>query len=197
MFAYRLVQVPDFCLFFADAGVKPVKKQAATPTETPGASSGASSTPASPGASAGVVKLSATQHRNKQRRRQKQRAADLPPASGPTAIFADSQSHATECQKQAEREAMLSQQAAAAQTASASVADLKLTSDQAKSAVVPASIQPQIVSALQPASKAVQRSVVSADDDVQPPLVELKTVKTTTATELVSTPGAVLPITWL
>ena len=58
MFAYRLVQVPDFSLFYADAGVKPVKK------------------------------MSATQHCNRQRRTQKQKAADaaaagLSPASGP------------------------------------------------------------------------------------------------------------------
>jgi len=99
--------------------------------------------------------------------------------------------------KQAEREAKLSQQAPAAQQTgfSSSVAGLKPTSDQAKSAAVPASNQPQIVSPLQPTSKAVQSSGVAAGVGTQPPLVELASVETTTATELVVTPGAVLPIT--
>ena len=30
MFAYRPVHVPDFSPFYADAGLKPVKKEAAT-----------------------------------------------------------------------------------------------------------------------------------------------------------------------
>ncbi len=94
---------------------------------------------------------------------------------------------------------MLCQRATAAQTDSASsVADLNAATEQAKPqkpAAVPAGNQPQIVSALQPAYKAVQRNVVAAGDGVQPPLVQPETVKTTTAAEVVSTPGAVLPIT--
>ncbi len=48
MFAYRPVHVPDFSPFYADAGLKPVKKEAATPTESADASTGAFSTPAAP-----------------------------------------------------------------------------------------------------------------------------------------------------
>ena len=112
--------------------------------------------------------------------------------------------------KQAEREAMLSQQAAAVQTDSASsVADLKPATDKVKPqksaagkqpqivTAVPASNQPQIVIPSQPASKAVQSSVVPAGVGVQPTLVELDSVEIATATEVVSSPGAVLPITWL
>ncbi len=307
MFAYRLVQVPDFSLFYADAGLEPVKKQAATSTGKSVASTGASSCPAPPGASAGVIKLNATQHRKRQRQHQKQKAADaaaadLPPAFDPTVTRSDSQSQATkqtgpkphaaagtsatspklptspssprqtsssppptnplalttppsppstssppatadpeastsppssskdsespqstvgpvapfttssttgpppkpaarnakpgsaQHKKQAEQEAMLSQQVAAAQTESAfSVADLKPATDQAKPqkpADVPAGNQPQTVTAFQPKSMAVQSSGV----DTQPPLAS---VETTTATEVVSSPGAILPISWL
>ena len=76
--------------------------------------------------------------------------------------------------KKAEREAMLSQQTA-----------------------VPTSNQRQIVSPSQPAPKAVQSSVVAAGVGTQPPLVELNSVETTTAAELVVTPGASLAISWL
>ena len=61
----------------------------------------------------------------------------------------------------------------------------------------PTSNQPQTVTASQPTSKAVQSSGVAAGVGVQPPRVELDSVDTTTATEVVSNPGAVLPITWL
>ena len=103
---------------------------------------------------------------------------------------------------QRKRGAKLSQQAAAAHqtAASSSAADLKPATEQAKpqkSAAVPAANQAQIVSPSQPASKAVQSNVVAAGVDVQPPLVELDSVQSTTAAEVVPTPGAVLAITWL
>jgi len=100
--------------------------------------------------------------------------------------------------KQAQREAKLSQQGAAAQQtdSASSVVGLNASTEKAKPLKSAASNQPQIVTALQPASKAVQSNVVPAGDGVQPPLVELETVKSTTAAEVVSTPGAVLPIKW-
>ena len=92
---------------------------------------------------------------------------------------------------------MLSQQAAASQTDStSSVADLTATSDQAKQqkpAAVPAGNQPKTAS--QPTSKAVQSRGVAAGIGVQPPLVELETMKATTAPDVGWNPGAVLPIT--
>jgi len=167
--------------------VKPVKKQAATPTKTPDASTGASSSPAPPSASAGVGKLSATQHRKRQRQHKKQKAADaaaadLPPAFDPTVTLADSQSQAFKTMQTGPKP------------------DFDPATEQAKPqkpAAVPAGNQPQTTSPSQPASKAVQSSVVAAGVDIQPPLVELESVVTTTAAEVVSSPGAVLAITWL